>query len=205
MKVVIVAGGKGERMGILTTETPKSMLLFKGKPILDHILASIPESYEVGIVIGHHGEIIEKNYKDKVKAIIDDRYMAGDAKALYCAKKFLAGEQVFIVLNGDVIIPKEDISEISYFPPPCLGVAVVKYPCGLVEVVGPHIKKIKEKPYLLINAGLYYLDSRVWNYIGQAACLAEIPNWYIADDIPVLYYEVSQWKHFTSPTDLEAE
>ena len=41
MKAVILAAGKGTRMGGLTTQLPKPMLRVQGKPILEHILAGL--------------------------------------------------------------------------------------------------------------------------------------------------------------------
>ncbi len=37
-KAVILAAGRGTRMGELTTETPKPMLTISGKPILEILL-----------------------------------------------------------------------------------------------------------------------------------------------------------------------
>ena len=38
MKAVILAAGKGTRMGALTDDLPKPMLPVEGKPILEHII-----------------------------------------------------------------------------------------------------------------------------------------------------------------------
>src|SRR3989338_9092066 len=37
-KVLILAGGNRKEMGTLTKNTPRSMILIKGKPILQHII-----------------------------------------------------------------------------------------------------------------------------------------------------------------------
>ena len=41
MKAVILAAGKGTRMGDLTQEIPKPMLRVQGRPILEHILEGL--------------------------------------------------------------------------------------------------------------------------------------------------------------------
>ena len=41
MKAVILAAGKGTRMGSLTEELPKPMLPVEGKPILEHIISCL--------------------------------------------------------------------------------------------------------------------------------------------------------------------
>ena len=44
MKAVILAAGKGTRMGGLTSNLPKPMLRAQGKPILEHILEGLMEA-----------------------------------------------------------------------------------------------------------------------------------------------------------------
>ena len=41
MKVVILAAGKGQRMGNLTSDTPMCMIEFLGKPLLKHMLEAL--------------------------------------------------------------------------------------------------------------------------------------------------------------------
>jgi len=42
-KAVILAAGKGTRMGDLTQEIPKPMLSVQGRPILEHIVEGLKE------------------------------------------------------------------------------------------------------------------------------------------------------------------
>ena len=63
MKTVILAGGKGSRMGELTAEIPKPMVLLMGKPILEHQIELIKKHglNEITILTGYRENII-KNY-----------------------------------------------------------------------------------------------------------------------------------------------
>ena len=54
MKAVILAAGKGTRMGDLSLETPKPMLKVLGKTLLEHKLDSLPDVIdEVVITVGY--------------------------------------------------------------------------------------------------------------------------------------------------------
>ena len=66
---VILAGGKGSRLGSLTKVTPKPMVKIAGKPIIWHILKILSSQgiKEFIICLGYKGNII-KNYilKEKI-------------------------------------------------------------------------------------------------------------------------------------------
>ena len=62
MKAVILAAGKGTRMGELTHEVPKPMLKVHGKPILEHIILGLVGAAirDIFIVIGYRAETISR-------------------------------------------------------------------------------------------------------------------------------------------------
>ena len=63
MQVIILAAGKGIRMGDLTADIPKPMLPLLGKPLLEWRLAMLPEAVrEVIFVVGYLGDQIEKYF-----------------------------------------------------------------------------------------------------------------------------------------------
>ncbi len=63
MQAVILAAGRGTRMGALTEHTPKPMLLVNGRPVLEYIFDSLPEEIdEVIIVVGYLGSVIQKHF-----------------------------------------------------------------------------------------------------------------------------------------------
>ena len=68
MKTVILAGGKGSRLGNLTKSIPKPMLKIGGKPILWHILKILSTNgiNEFIICLGYKGNVI-RNYVSKIK------------------------------------------------------------------------------------------------------------------------------------------
>src|ERR1035438_6121649 len=54
-KAVVLAAGKGTRMGALTEDLPKPMLPVKGKPLLEHILDHLGQAgvRECGLILGY--------------------------------------------------------------------------------------------------------------------------------------------------------
>ena len=63
-QVVILAGGKGKRLGPLTEEIPRPLVLINGVPFCDYLLNSL---VKVGIkkilfLIGYKGNLIKDRY-----------------------------------------------------------------------------------------------------------------------------------------------
>jgi len=110
MKAVILAAGKGTRMGGLTSELPKPMLLVQGKPILQHILEGLMEAgvRDFFIVTGFRAEVIEGHFGDGKKWGVHIHYgrqiiQNGTGKAPEVAKEF-AGNDDFVLTYGDILV-----------------------------------------------------------------------------------------------------
>ena len=103
---VILAAGKGTRMGELTRETPKPMLLVQGKPLLEHILerlfaAGIEKFF---IVVGYRHEVIEQHFRDWPRPIefrLQDP-VDGSGSAARLAKDFAAHDP-FLLSYADIL------------------------------------------------------------------------------------------------------
>jgi len=110
MKAVILAAGKGTRMGHLTNELPKPMLRVRGKPILEHILEGLSSAGigEMFIVTGFRGEVIEEYFGGSPlwdRRVVFGRQATqdGTGKAPEVAKTF-AGDSPFILTYGDILV-----------------------------------------------------------------------------------------------------
>jgi D,D-heptose 1,7-bisphosphate phosphatase len=66
MQVVVLAGGRGTRMGPLARDIPKPMVPVAGKPILQHQLelARRYGAHEAILLTGHLGQVIEEHFGD---------------------------------------------------------------------------------------------------------------------------------------------
>ncbi|MDB6056160.1 MAG: Nucleotidyl transferase [Verrucomicrobiales bacterium] len=129
MKAVILAAGKGTRMGGLTSELPKPMLGVHGKPILEHIIAGLQSAgiREFFIVTGWHAEVIESYFGDGSKFGIKVQYgrqvvQDGTGKAPELAKGFV-GSDDFVLTYGDILVRPETYKQmiVRYGEKPVAG------------------------------------------------------------------------------------
>lgn len=65
-RAVVLAAGKGTRMGSLTHETPKPLLPVQGRPMLERILERLASAgiQEFFIVVGYRHETIEEHFRN---------------------------------------------------------------------------------------------------------------------------------------------
>jgi hypothetical protein len=60
-----------------------------------------------------------------------------------------------------------------------------------------------EKPYFFVQAGLWHFPPEVWSYLPGKRNILEALRQMARDGLPVDWMAVKEWKHFTSPEDLE--
>jgi dTDP-glucose pyrophosphorylase len=107
---LILAAGRGKRLGEITNETNKCMLKLKGKPVLEYNLeraADIEDIKEIIIVVGHRAEDIINKYgikfRDKKINYVIQREQKGIVHAIECAKDYLEDEDFFLLLGDEVL------------------------------------------------------------------------------------------------------
>ncbi len=113
MKAIILAAGKGTRMGDLTDETPKPMLPVEGRAILEHIVTGLCEAgvTEFCIITGWKAEAIESHFGDGADFGVSISYARqvvqdGTGKAPELAKDFV-GDDAFLLTYGDILVKPE--------------------------------------------------------------------------------------------------
>jgi dTDP-glucose pyrophosphorylase len=120
MKAVILAAGKGTRMGELTTALPKPMLRVHGKPILEHLLEGLLAAgiRDFFIVTGFQAEVIENYFRDGAqwnarisfgRQVVQD----GTGKAPEVAKQFV-GSDDFVLTYGDILVRPQTYQEMLH-------------------------------------------------------------------------------------------
>src|ERR1051325_4111345 len=121
MQTVILAGGRGTRLGAMTKEGPKPMIRIAGAPYLEYQLKLLVSQgfYDVVILTGYLGEQIEDYFKDGKDLGLSIRYSRerqplGTGGALRAAKELLSDK--FLVIYGDSYLPidyREVLSKLS--------------------------------------------------------------------------------------------
>ena len=117
MKAVILAAGKGTRMGELTTELPKPMLPVHGRPILQHIIEGLRAAgvTEFCIITGWKAEVVEAYFGDGSRWGVKISYARqlvqdGTGKAPELAKSFV-GDSPFFLTYGDILVKPETYAQ----------------------------------------------------------------------------------------------
>ena len=110
MKAVILAAGKGTRMGDLTQEIPKPMLPVQGRPILEHIVTGLLQCgiRQICIITGWRAEVIEQRFGNGQSlgaqlAYARQTVQDGTGKAPELAKTFV-GNDDFLLTYGDILV-----------------------------------------------------------------------------------------------------
>ena len=182
MQLVIIAGGKGTRLGL--KDIPKPMVKIGDKPLLEHQI-NLAKRYgidEVYILSGHLANVIEDYFGDgsafgvKIHHIIEP-YPLGTAGAV----KLLEGKikDRFMVFYGDVVMDFDLQSFIEFDKQfESIGTLILHpndhpHDSDLMEIgKNCRITAVYSKPHdeskyyqNLINAAVYIFSQKIFNYI----------------------------------------
>jgi mannose-1-phosphate guanylyltransferase / phosphomannomutase len=184
LKVVILAGGKGTRMGSLSAKLPKPMVLLAGKPILQHQLENA-KAYgfdDIIMLTGYREEVIQEYFGDgsgfgvNIEYVIDKNPLgtAGSAKELEGKIN-----ETFLVFYGDTIMDINLNNLIKFHNSKKGLVTLVVHPndhpfdSDILEVdENNRVHKFIRKPHKsdqyyqnLVNAALYVFEPQIFNYM----------------------------------------
>lgn len=116
MQCVILAAGRGTRMGYLCENCPKPMLPILGKPKLEYTIEQLPEFVdEVIVVIGYLGEQIRSYFGEYFSGrrmrYVQQTELDGTGGAVHLTKSMVRGK--FFVLMGDDLYRREDLERLA--------------------------------------------------------------------------------------------
>ena len=182
--VIIMAGGKGERLRPLTENCPKPMLVVGERPILETILERMVlyGFYRFYISINYLGEQIRDYFGDGTKWGAEIHYVEEDVKLGTAGALRLVDlpkNQDVLVLNGDVLSNFEPAKLLEFHQTQkadltvCLKKFEIEIPYGIVEMDNTNVKSVLEKPrhVYFVSAGIYVFQSKLFTQIKQDSCL----------------------------------
>jgi NDP-sugar pyrophosphorylase family protein len=189
MKAVILAAGKGTRMGELTAELPKPMLQVEGKPVLEQIVEGLREEAGVRdffIITGWRGQVIRDHFGDGshwgVKIAYGEQVVQdGTGKAPELAKEWV-GDDTFLLTYGDILLRPPTDYRLLVDAARDAGVIAVKAPKNPEELTKGGAVVLDEKGLMIeliekgsgmpplnsfYNAGIYVLPPAIFRYTAK--------------------------------------
>ncbi len=171
--VVLMAGGRGERLRPLTDTCPKPLLRVGGKPILERILETfLAQGFRrFYISVNYRAEMVESHFGDGSKFGASITYLRED-KPLGTAGALTLLPQLdlpFLVMNGDLLTNVNFAHLLEFHVEQgaaatmCVRDYTMQIPFGVVRAEGNRLVGIDEKPSrtVFVNAGIYVLSPQV--------------------------------------------
>ena len=180
VRALVLAAGLGERLRPLTDESPKCLVPFLGRPLLDYWMSHLADAgvHEVAVNVHAHADRVEA-YLERVATRggleitrLREPELLGSAGTLAANRDFLAGADLVLVVYADNLSSLDLASMLDFhrghplpatvalFAPPDLsatGVAVLDEAGTIVE--------FEEKPArprgTWANAGVYVFDRAI--------------------------------------------
>ncbi|MBF0299286.1 MAG: nucleotidyltransferase family protein [Oligoflexia bacterium] len=194
IKAMILAAGKGERLGSLTAETPKPMLSVAEKPLLEWTINHLKNlgisDIVINLNINLYGRKIYDYFEDGKKFDVNIKYsyedrLLGTAGAVKKAQPLLEDADGFLVLYGDVfsnydyreliekhfLYNKEDnlvATILLHQRQKSNSIVEINNQGKIVEFIERPDEKSDEKSYNnihLVNSGLYFFDKKIFSYM----------------------------------------
>lgn len=206
LTVCILAGGEGKRM---KSTLPKVLHLFKGKPMIVHVINISLElnAQKIIIITGKHNELIQKTIKEyldnesfkKLRFVIQENPL-GTGDAVKCTLNYYEIDENVLILNGDTPnISKELLNKfISSKGNNKLLISEIDNPYGygriimnsfdeIQKIVEEKDANIEEKKTNKINSGIYLLESNnLINYVPLISNNNASKEYYLTDIIEIM-------------------
>lgn len=116
---MLLAAGRGTRLGALTERTPKCLLPVAGRTLLDHHLHALEAAgiEDVTIVAGFEAERVIKQVAGRCRVIVNPDYATTNSiVSLHLAGPYVRGHP-FLYQNADVLYAPELVRRLVVAPP----------------------------------------------------------------------------------------
>lgn len=222
--VVVMAGGKGTRLGELTRNTPKPLLRVAGRSILEWILLNLVGGgiQDIYVSVNHLADQVEDHLGDGSRLGCTVRYLresaecplgtAGSLGLLRAERPELAVP--VLVMNGDLMVQFEPEQLLRRHRQSRAAVTVGtrgyqhQVPFGVLEVDDSGlVSDISEKPTVAmsVNAGVYAVSPEALQLVppGVESTMPELLQECLDRQLPVAAWSLtSEWIDVGTPGDL---
>lgn len=230
MKAVVLAAGRGTRLGKLTENCPKPMVVVEGMPIVEYIMKGIIDAgiKDFILITKYLSEKVKEYFGDGSKWGInieyvdqDDRY--GTGIALLMSKELAKGEDI-LMCYGDCLMERKAYKEavdlfntkdvfaveaLNYVDDPWQGSAIMY---DENDIITEMIEKPEKGtiPSHWNSAGLFVFKNEVYKYVEELQPsvrgeyeLPEAVNKMIADGKKIFAYRLDgDWCDMGRPEDI---
>lgn len=180
MKALILAGGMGTRLRPLTFSTPKPLLPLLDRPMVMHIVDSLPKEVDtVVLAVSYMKDQLESFFREhdcgRRVVLVNEDEPLGTGGAIRNVRQHL--DDTFLCFNGD-IISSLDLRDLLAFHRSHGGIGTLSLwqvpdpsAFGVVGLDGDRIIDFQEKPAPgtaisdLINAGVYVFQPELLDHI----------------------------------------
>jgi choline kinase len=225
MKAVILAAGRGSRLGELTSKIPKCLLEFKSKTLLEHSLTNLRKYFsddDIVIIGGYKFELLNKYHPNLV---FNEEWASTNIMGSLMKISQNLLEEEFVVIYSDIyyessaiespaVVNLVNFREIwqSRFENPLVDLETFK-----ISSSGKYLEQIGSKPTILSDidgqfAGIFSINPSLWRLV-----LNHVPNVKYLDTTTLLnkcleigvsiktvdYSET--WVEIDSESDLQAQ
>jgi dTDP-glucose pyrophosphorylase len=178
--VLLMAGGRGQRLRPLTDECPKPMLLIGGRPILQIILESMARDgfQHFYISLNYKRDMVREYFGNGSRWNVEIEYVEEDEDRPLGTAGPLGllpprPEHPTIVMNGDILTKVafgallDFHSEHGSAGTMCVRDYMHQVPYGVIAADDHRLSEIVEKPVqrFLVNAGIYVLEPEAINMV----------------------------------------
>ena len=188
MKAVIIAAGRGTRLGYLTSNIPKPLITLKKQSLIEYVITSCKKAgiNDFLIVTGYKGELIRRKLGEGKELGVNIRYVSnsqwqkGNATSLIAAREKLQDDKNFILSMSDHIFNEalilKALNDYNGKPMVCVdrnpvhvkdiedATKVMMRLDGSVKDIGKQIVD-----WNCIDTGVFIFPSNVFNSLDEAA------------------------------------
>lgn len=178
IKVVILCGGRGQRISVETKYKPKALIKIGSKPILEHIMEIYKRNgfNNFYLLLGYKGHKIKEYFKKKKFKInfIKSGISTGTAGRLLFIRRFLKKNEDFLLTYGDGVTNQNLLKLLKLHKKKnkICTMTIVRPPTrfGEVKIKKDLIIDYKEKRKAgsgWINGGFMVVNEKVYMYLGK--------------------------------------